>query len=195
MTFAELVDRVASKGPFQFLHTVLLGLPILSMANHNLLQIFTAATPAHHCRPPPNASAGPWVLPMGLNEKPEPCLRFVYPPNASLPNDTQGATEPCLDGWTYDVSTRDSIVTEVCPEASPLPPITAGTPHSWTGEHETQGQGTGQAERKDLGAETHQPKGSVSSLSECKQSFLCQAQCQTLGIQKCTVPVPAGSTA
>eukprot|EP00069_Balaena_mysticetus_P010325 bmy_20654T0 len=113
MTFAELVDRVASKGPFQFLHTVLLGLPILSMANHNLLQIFTAATPAHHCRPPPNASAGPWVLPMGLNEKPEPCLRFVYPPNASLPNDTQGATEPCLDGWTYDVSTRDSIVTEV----------------------------------------------------------------------------------
>ncbi|XP_036718171.1 solute carrier family 22 member 8 isoform X1 [Balaenoptera musculus] len=112
MTFAELVDRVASKGPFQFLHTVLLGLPILSMANHNLLQIFTAATPAHHCRPPPNASAGPWVLPMGPNEKPEPCLRFVYPPNASLPNDTQGATEPCLDGWTYDVSTRDSIVTE-----------------------------------------------------------------------------------
>lgn len=113
MTFAELVDRVASNGPFQFLHTVLLGLPILGMANHNLLQIFTAATPTHHCRPPPNASMEPWVLPMGRNGKPERCLRFAYPSNASLPNDTQGATEPCLDGWTYDVSSRDSIVAEV----------------------------------------------------------------------------------
>ncbi|XP_020765342.2 organic anion transporter 3 [Odocoileus virginianus] len=112
MTFAELVDRVASNGPFQLLHTVLLGLPILGMANHNLLQIFTAATPTHHCRPPPNASMEPWVLPMGWNGKPEPCLRFAYPSNASLPNDTQGATEPCLDGWTYDVSSRDSIVAE-----------------------------------------------------------------------------------
>ncbi|XP_045039321.1 organic anion transporter 3 isoform X3 [Desmodus rotundus] len=49
---------------------------------------------------------------MGLNGKPESCLRFVHPPNASLPNDTQRATEPCRDGWAYDVSTRDSIVTE-----------------------------------------------------------------------------------
>uniref|UniRef100_A0A8C3WYY7 Solute carrier family 22 member 8 n=1 Tax=Catagonus wagneri TaxID=51154 RepID=A0A8C3WYY7_9CETA len=112
MTFAELVDRVGSKGPFQFLHTVLLGLPILGMANHNLLQIFTASTPSHHCRPPPNASAGPWVLPTGLNGKPETCLRFVYLPNASLPNDTWRATEPCLDGWIYNISDRDSIVTE-----------------------------------------------------------------------------------
>ncbi|XP_006181858.1 organic anion transporter 3 [Camelus dromedarius] len=112
MTFAELVDRVSSKGPFQFLHTVLLGLPILGMASHNLLQIFTAATPIHHCRPPPNASAGPWVLPIGRSGKPETCLRFVYPPNTSLHNDTQGATEPCLDGWTYDTNSRDSIVIE-----------------------------------------------------------------------------------
>nr|XP_014682579.2 solute carrier family 22 member 8 isoform X1 [Equus asinus] len=111
MTFSELIDRVGSKGPFQLLHVVLLGLPVFGIANHNLLQIFTASTPEHHCRPPPNASAGPWVLPMGLNGKPETCLRFVYPSNASLPNDTQGATEPCLDGWAY-VSTRDSIVTE-----------------------------------------------------------------------------------
>ncbi|XP_014648423.1 PREDICTED: solute carrier family 22 member 8 isoform X1 [Ceratotherium simum simum] len=111
MTFSELIDRVGNKGPFQFLNVVLLGLPVFGIANHNLLQIFTASTPQHHCRPPPNSSAGPWVLPMGLNGKPETCLRFVYPPNASLPNDTQGATEPCLDGWAY-VSTRDSIVTE-----------------------------------------------------------------------------------
>ncbi|XP_024430213.1 organic anion transporter 3 isoform X2 [Desmodus rotundus] len=112
MTFSKIVDSVNSQGPFQFLIMVLLGLPVLGIANHNLLQIFTAATPAHHCRPPPNASAGPSVLPMGLNGKPESCLRFVHPPNASLPNDTQRATEPCRDGWAYDVSTRDSIVTE-----------------------------------------------------------------------------------
>ncbi|KAF6334288.1 solute carrier family 22 member 8 [Rhinolophus ferrumequinum] len=112
MTFSKLMDNVNSKGPFQFLVTVLLGIPILGMANHNLLQIFTAATPAHHCRPAPNASAGPWLLPMGLNGKPEPCLRFAYPPNASLTNDTQGDTEPCLDGWVYNISTGNSIVTE-----------------------------------------------------------------------------------
>ncbi|KAM5318602.1 organic anion transporter 3 isoform 2-T2 [Glossophaga mutica] len=112
MTFSKIVDNVNSQGPFQFLIMVLLGLPVLGLANHNLLQIFTAATPAHHCRPPPNASAGPWVLPMGPNGKPESCLQFVHPPNASLPNDTRGATEPCRDGWVYDVSDRDSIVTE-----------------------------------------------------------------------------------
>ncbi|XP_035885508.1 solute carrier family 22 member 8 isoform X2 [Phyllostomus discolor] len=112
MTFSKTVDSVNSQGPFQFLIMVLLGLPALGIANHNLLQIFTAATPAHHCRPPPNASEGPWVLPVGLNGKPESCLRFVHPPNASLPNDTRGATEPCRDGWVYDVSARDSIATE-----------------------------------------------------------------------------------
>ncbi|XP_062053802.1 organic anion transporter 3 isoform X1 [Lepus europaeus] len=111
MTFSEILDRVGSMGPFQFLHVALLGFPILGMANHNLLQIFTATTPSHHCRPPPNASAGPWVLPVNQNGQTERCLRFVHPPNASLPNDTQGATEPCLDGWVYN-STRDTIVTE-----------------------------------------------------------------------------------
>ncbi|XP_027974225.1 solute carrier family 22 member 8 [Eumetopias jubatus] len=112
MAFSELMDRVGSKGPFQFLNTILLSLPILGLANHYLLQIFTATTPDHHCRPPPNASTGPWVLPKGLNGKAEKCLRFIDPPNATVPNDTQGATEPCLDGWAYDLSTADSIVTE-----------------------------------------------------------------------------------
>uniref|UniRef100_A0A452UGH0 Solute carrier family 22 member 8 n=1 Tax=Ursus maritimus TaxID=29073 RepID=A0A452UGH0_URSMA len=79
MAFSELMDRVGSKGPFQFLNMVLLGLPVFGL---------------------------------GPNGKPEMCLRFIYPPNASLPNDTQGATEPCLDGWAYDLSTTDSIVTE-----------------------------------------------------------------------------------
>ncbi|XP_045873023.1 solute carrier family 22 member 8 isoform X2 [Meles meles] len=112
MAFSELMDRVGSKGTFQFLNMVLLGLPVLGLANHYLLQIFTAATPPHHCRLPPNGSAGPWGLPEGPDGKPETCLRFIYPPNTSLPNSTQGATEPCLDGWVYDLHTVDSIVTE-----------------------------------------------------------------------------------
>ncbi|XP_059000991.1 organic anion transporter 3 [Mustela lutreola] len=112
MAFSELMDRVGSKGTFQYLNMVLLGLPVLGLANHYLLQIFTAATPPHHCRLPPNTSAGPWGLPKGLDGKPETCLRFIYPPNTSLPNNTQGATEPCLDGWVYDLHTMDSIVTE-----------------------------------------------------------------------------------
>lgn len=140
MTFSKIVDSVNGQGPFQFLIMVLLGLPILGMANHNLLQIFTATTPAHHCRPPPNASAGPWVLPMGRNGKPESCLRFMHPPNASLPNDTRGATEPCRDGWAYDLSARDSIVTEVCPEAARAPLRAAPTPRS------THRQGAGRAQ-------------------------------------------------
>lgn len=112
MTFSDILDRVGSMGPYQYLLVALLGFPILGMANHNLLQIFTATTPSHYCRPPPNASAGPWVLPLDQNGQPEKCLRFVHPPNTSLPNDTQWATEPCLDGWIYN-STRDTIVTEV----------------------------------------------------------------------------------
>ncbi|XP_004596941.2 organic anion transporter 3 [Ochotona princeps] len=111
MTFSDILDRVGSMGPYQYLLVALLGFPILGMANHNLLQIFTATTPSHYCRPPPNASAGPWILPLDQNGQPEKCLRFVHPPNTSLPNDTQWATEPCLDGWIYN-STRDTIVTE-----------------------------------------------------------------------------------
>lgn len=121
MTFSEILDRVGSMGPFQYLHVTLLALPVLGLANHNLLQIFTATTPAHHCRPSPNASLGPWVLPLDPNGKPEKCLRFVHLPNTSLPNDTQRATEPCLDGWIYN-STRDTIVIEVCLAPSLPPP-------------------------------------------------------------------------
>ncbi|XP_004874486.2 solute carrier family 22 member 8 isoform X2 [Heterocephalus glaber] len=119
MTFSDLLERVGSMGPFQYLHIVLLSLPILGMANHNLLQIFLATTPAHHCRPPPNASTGPWVPLLGPSGKPEKCLRLVHTPNASMPNTTQVATEPCLDGWVYNTS-RDTIVTEwdlVCDSA------------------------------------------------------------------------------
>ncbi|EHB02111.1 Solute carrier family 22 member 8 [Heterocephalus glaber] len=124
MTFSDLLERVGSMGPFQYLHIVLLSLPILGMANHNLLQIFLATTPAHHCRPPPNASTGPWVPLLGPSGKPEKCLRLVHTPNASMPNTTQVATEPCLDGWVYNTS-RDTIVTEPDSREGPGATLTA----------------------------------------------------------------------
>lgn len=113
MTFSDLLERVGSMGRFQYLHVALLAFPILGMANHNLLQIFTATTPAHHCRPPPNASEETWMPLLDPSGKPEKCLRLAHKPNSSMPNTTQVATEPCLDGWVYN-TTRDTIVTEVC---------------------------------------------------------------------------------
>ncbi|XP_044540653.1 solute carrier family 22 member 8-like [Gracilinanus agilis] len=121
MSFSELLERVGSMGRFQVLHVLLLSVPILFMASHNLLQIFTAATPAHHCMPAPNASSLASALPLGPNGEPDRCRRFTHPPlegplgpwNSTLPNGTWGHTEPCLDGWVYDRAVfASTIVTE-----------------------------------------------------------------------------------
>ncbi|XP_020823832.1 organic anion transporter 3-like isoform X2 [Phascolarctos cinereus] len=121
MTFSEILERVGSLGPFQFMHVLLLSLPVLFMASHNLLQIFTAATPPHHCVPAHNATSLASALPVGPNGEPDRCLRFTHPPvegplgpsNTTFPNGTWGHTEPCLDGWIYDRSTfASTIVTE-----------------------------------------------------------------------------------
>ncbi|XP_028917033.1 solute carrier family 22 member 8-like isoform X1 [Ornithorhynchus anatinus] len=133
MTFPEILERVGSLGFFQIRHLVLLSIPVLMMASHNLLQIFSAATPAHHCRPPPNGSGDGIDAPHGLDPQallkvwvplrpdgePERCRRYKQPqwhlaqPNASLPNGTQLDTEPCQDGWSFDHSMFTStIVTE-----------------------------------------------------------------------------------
>ncbi|XP_036619746.1 solute carrier family 22 member 8-like [Trichosurus vulpecula] len=121
MTFSEILERVGSLGPFQILHVLLLSFPVFFMASHNLLQIFTAATPTHHCVPAHNASSLASALPIGPNGAPDRCLRFSHPlldgplgpSNTSLPNGTWGHTEPCLDGWIYDRSMfASTIVTE-----------------------------------------------------------------------------------
>ncbi|XP_043826833.1 solute carrier family 22 member 8 isoform X5 [Dromiciops gliroides] len=121
MTFSEILERVGSLGPFQIVHVLLLSTPVLFMASHNLLQIFTAATPAHHCVPAHNASSLASALPVGPNGEPDRCWRFTHPLlegplgplNTTLPNGTQRHTEPCLDGWVYDRSMFTStIVTE-----------------------------------------------------------------------------------
>ncbi|NXS32746.1 S226B protein, partial [Pomatostomus ruficeps] len=122
MAFASLLEHVGGMGRFQVVSVLLLSVPVLMMASHNLLQNFTAATGDHWCRLRPDANATGldaeallrvWV-PRG-----ERCRRFVTPQwwlleaNGSAPNGSWPETEPCGDGWTYDRSVFTStIITE-----------------------------------------------------------------------------------
>ncbi|XP_054426623.1 solute carrier family 22 member 6-like [Pteronotus mesoamericanus] len=123
MAFDDLLKQLGGVGRFQQIQVTLLFLPLLLLFSHITLQNFTAAIPAHHCRPQANASLGKggeleaW-LPRDRQGQPASCLRFTSPqsgprfPNGSEANGT-AATEPCVDGWIYDNSTFPStIVTE-----------------------------------------------------------------------------------
>ncbi|NXB08435.1 S226B protein, partial [Cnemophilus loriae] len=122
MAFASLLEHVGGMGRFQVLSVLLLSLPGLMMAGHNLLQNFTAATSDHHCRPRPEANAtglDPEALLRVWVPRGERCRRFVTPQwwlleaNGSAPNGSWPETEPCGDGWTYDRSVFTStIITE-----------------------------------------------------------------------------------
>ncbi|KAM4846784.1 solute carrier family 22 member 6 isoform 1-T3 [Thomomys bottae] len=122
MAFNDLLKQVGGVGRFQLIQVSLVVLPLLLMASHNTLQNFTAAIPAHHCRPPANANLSQdggleaW-LPRDEQGKPVSCLRFTSPKELPFSNGTEdnitGTTEPCVDGWIYDNSTFPStIVTE-----------------------------------------------------------------------------------
>lgn len=123
MAFASLLEHVGGTGRFQVASVLLLSLPILLMASHNLLQNFTAASSPHRCRLRWEAN-GTGLDPHDLLRVSVPagerCRRFVTPQwwlleaNGSAPNSSWPETEPCLDGWTYDRSVFTStIITEV----------------------------------------------------------------------------------
>lgn len=120
MAFNDLLEQLGGIGRFQKIQVTLVLLPLLLMAPHNILQNFTAAIPAHHCRPPASANLSKdgeleaW-LPRDRRGRPESCLRFTSLqrgppfPNGTEANGTE-ATEPCTDGWIYDNSTFPSTI-------------------------------------------------------------------------------------
>ncbi|NXB14974.1 S226B protein, partial [Rhagologus leucostigma] len=122
MAFASLLEHVGGMGRFQVVSVLLLSLPMLMMASHNLLQNFTAATSDHWCRLRPEANAtglDPEALLRVWVPRGERCRRFVTPQwwlleaNGSAPNSSWPETEPCGNGWTYDRSVFTStIITE-----------------------------------------------------------------------------------
>ncbi|XP_040586576.1 solute carrier family 22 member 22-like [Mesocricetus auratus] len=134
MAFDEILHHVGDSGRFQILRIAFFIIFSLLSSSHDIMENFTAATPAHHCnvklldypRSEINITMNLTTevllkvsIPMGPNQKPEQCRRFRYTQwqfidsNVSISNDTELETEPCLDGWTYDHSVFTStIVTE-----------------------------------------------------------------------------------
>ncbi|XP_004437617.1 PREDICTED: solute carrier family 22 member 12 isoform X3 [Ceratotherium simum simum] len=131
MAFSELLDRVGALGRFQVLQMVALVVPIMWLTTQNLVENFSAAVPSHRCWVPllDNGTAqastpgtlGPEALltvsiPRGPNHGPHQCRRFRHPqwqlldPNITATNWSEAATEPCVDGWVYDLSTFTSTI-------------------------------------------------------------------------------------
>ncbi|TSL04328.1 Solute carrier family 22 member 6 [Bagarius yarrelli] len=128
MAFADLLEQVGSMGRFQMVHVILLSVPIVMMASHNLLQNFVAAVPPHHCTAHANQSASTLGLtealllsvPLDGKGKLERCRRYVHPQwNILAKNSSEDLEkeeiemEGCVDGWSYNKTDMSStIITE-----------------------------------------------------------------------------------
>lgn len=158
MAFSELLQRAGGMGLFQVLQMVTF-IPLFTFVpSQMLLDIFSAATPGHRCRVHmlDNGSDVPThftpeallvvSIPLGPNSEPAQCRRFRQPqwqllePNATATNWSEAATEPCVDGWIYDLSTFPStIVAEVraSPRTKPaaflIPGLPAAAVRPWLG--------------------------------------------------------------
>ncbi|XP_069750375.1 solute carrier family 22 member 6-A-like isoform X2 [Narcine bancroftii] len=145
MGFADLLETVGGFGKFQVIHVVLLTVPSLFMASHNLLQNFVAAVPDHRCRVRLDANTSGYLnatgeeplgrdllrafVPLDQDGRPDKCRMYTAPQwqllaaNGTWGNwSDQPDTQPCADGWVYDRSQfTATIVTEwdlVCGQKS-----------------------------------------------------------------------------
>ncbi|KAM8940447.1 solute carrier family 22 member 6-B-like [Pelodytes ibericus] len=96
MALRDALDKDSLFSPFQSTMVTILSLPLMLVATHNLMQIFTAAVPPHHCRS--NLTQNHSRL---LDDS---CTRYASP----LTNET----EPCTDdaGWDYDLREYTSTI-------------------------------------------------------------------------------------
>ncbi|XP_053304509.1 solute carrier family 22 member 20-like [Spea bombifrons] len=135
MAFNDILESLGGVGYFQILHSILLLVPVALLASHNLLQNFTAAVPAHHCRLPINtalyqgqvnttnysdqAELLDLFIPFNQDQRPERCVRYIriqgqhFPVNVTGKTKKELSTEHCREGWVYDKTVFTStIVTE-----------------------------------------------------------------------------------
>lgn len=132
MPFAELLELVGSTGRFQIVHVILLCIPVLMMASHNLLQNFVASVPHHYCNAHTNLSQSQLspeetlliTVPKDQRGKPQKCQRYITPQWHLLPmngtsssgeqGDTQDGLDTelqgCTDGWFYNLTERSSTI-------------------------------------------------------------------------------------
>ncbi|XP_009636861.1 solute carrier family 22 member 6-A-like, partial [Egretta garzetta] len=114
MAFADLLEHVGGMGRFQVASVLLLALPVLMLASHNLLQNFTAAVGHHRCRLGWEVNATtPHLQDLLKVSVPgdDRCRRFVTPQwwlleaNGTGANGTWPETEPfgrrALLTWCY----------------------------------------------------------------------------------------------
>uniref|UniRef100_A0A8C4MQ21 Solute carrier family 22 member 11 n=1 Tax=Equus asinus asinus TaxID=83772 RepID=A0A8C4MQ21_EQUAS len=128
MAFSELLEQVGGEGLFQTLQVFTLLLVSVLLPSQLLLENFSAAVPGHRCwvhmldngsETPANLTPEALLtvsIPPGPDQGPHQCRRFRQPqwqlldPNATAANWSEAATEPCVDGWVYDLGTFTSTI-------------------------------------------------------------------------------------
>ncbi|KAM9302179.1 organic anion transporter 3-like [Gastrophryne carolinensis] len=95
MALDDVLDAYGLFSPFQSVLLSVLSAPLLLVACHNLMQIFTAAVPPHYCPSNFTSEQCGWSN--------DSCKRYI----SMVSNDT----EPCRPGdWKYDLSTFTSTI-------------------------------------------------------------------------------------
>ncbi|XP_008331742.1 solute carrier family 22 member 6 [Cynoglossus semilaevis] len=132
MAFGDLLEQVGSVGRFQVVHVVLLAVPVMMMASHNLLQNFVAAVPSHYCRGHTNVSLSHMspeealliTVPLDRAGRPQRCQRYAAPQWHLLADNGSSSSgdgfdaedgvevdlQGCQNGWFYNTTERTSTI-------------------------------------------------------------------------------------